>query len=126
MARSFFPTGQLTLNGSVVVQADNVTFDISNSMTQKATLANKNATNVDGMRTAKVTFDLLVDDTGPEIPMIEAVLNASALALGWKFPGNVTISLDTNASSAKPAQKLGDVWTIGCEAMGHVVDSQGI
>ena len=126
MARSFYPTGQLTYGGSVQVQADNVSIDVTNSGKLDATLANPNGTPVVGMRSVTFTWDMKVDDTGPELAIVTAVQNALIAPLGWKFPGGVSISANTLHTSAKLAQKLGDAWVINCTAMGSITESTGI
>ena len=91
-----------------------------------ATLANPNGTPVVGMRSVTFTWDMKVDDTGPELAIVTAVQNALIAPLGWKFPGGVSISANTLHTSAKLAQKLGDAWVINCTAMGAITESTGI
>lgn len=126
MSRDFYPTGQLTLGGEVLVQVDEVSIEIDNALKLEATLANKNGTPVTGMVTAKVSWKMKVDNNGPEIPMVSSVTAAAPMPLGFKFQGGVVVNLNATAGSAKLGQKLGDVFAVDCSAMGSIVDSSGI
>ena len=126
MARDFYPTGQLTYGGSTQVQADNVSIDVGNSGKLDATLANPNGTPVVGMRSVTFTWDMKVDNNGPELAAVTAVINAVIGEVGWKFPGNISINATAMWTAAKPAQKLGDAWVIPCTMMGSITDATGI
>lgn len=123
---AYYPTGQLTLDGSVLVQVDDVSIEIDNALKLEATLARPDGVPVVGMRTAKVSWKMKVRDEGPEIPMVNAVQAAAPMALGFKLPGLVVVNLSATAGSAKIGAKLGDVVAVDCSAMGSLVDSTGI
>lgn len=127
MARDFYPTGQVTLGGSVLVQADKYSAKYDNSLTLKATLANPNGSPVTGMRSVEVSWDMLVDNNGPELEMVKAVNDAAPMALGFKFPQlGVNTTVKATAASATIAQSLGDACIVSCTAKGHTDDSTGI
>lgn len=127
MGRDFYPTGQVKLEGSVLVQADNFNATNDNGVSLKATLANPNGTPVKGMLSAEVTWDMLVDNNGPEVDMLKAVSDMRPMEMGFKFPvEGVDVTFKAVASNAKLAQKLGDVCVVSCTAKGHVLTSSGI
>lgn len=119
--RETFPTGQLTLDSSALVQADNVSIKIDNSLKLEATLADKNGTPVTGMVSAEISWKMKVDQRGPELKMIDAVTEAQPMALGFLFPGGEQRDFKATAASATIAQQLGDVCTVDCTAKGKVV-----
>jgi len=126
MARDFYPTGQLTYGGSTQTQADNVSIDVGNSGKLEATLANPNGTPVVGMRSVTFTWDMKVDNNGPELLVVTAVQNAVTGDIGWKFPGGISLSANVLHTSAKLSQKLGDAWIVNCSATGSLTDATGI
>lgn len=127
MSRDFYPTGQVTLDGSVLVQADKWNDKADNSLKLEATLANPNGTPVLGMRTREVSWDMKVDNNGPEIDMINAVNEGRPMNLGFKFPNiSVNTTIRATAASATVTQGLGDVCIVSCTAKGSSDDSTGI
>lgn len=127
MGREFYPTGQVTLEGSVLVQADKFSAKHDNSLTLKATLANPNGTPVTGMRSVEVSWDMLVDNNGPELDMVNAVTEARPMLIGFKFPNlGVNMSCKATAASATVGQSLGDTCVVSCTAKGYVEDSTGV
>lgn len=127
MARDFYPTGQVTLGGSVLVQADKFSAKYDNNLKLEATLANPNGTPVTGMRSVEVSWDMKVDNNGPEIQMLSAVTAASPMALGFKFPNlGVSASMNATAATASIAQALGDVCVISCTAKGSIAENTGV
>ena len=125
MARETFPTGQLTLGGSVLVQADKVSVNTDNGLALKATLANPNGTPVVGMRTAEFTWTMLVDNNGPELAAVKAVSDGASLDLGFKFPGGFSVTGKATAASAKIGQSLGDACMVDVTAKGHILTTEG-
>lgn len=127
MGRDFYPTGQVKLEGSTLVQADNFSANVDNSLALKATLADPNGTPVVGMRSAEVSWDMLVDNNGPEVDMVNAVNEARPMEMGFKFPvQGVDATFKATAANAKIGQKLGDACVVSCTAKGHVLTSSGI
>jgi hypothetical protein len=127
MGREFYPTGQVTLEGSVLVQADKYSAKYDNSLTLKATLANPNGTPVTGMKSVEVSWDMLVDNNGPELDMLKAIDEARPMLLGFKFPNlGVNTQINATAASATVAQSLGDACVVSCTAKGHSADTTGI
>ena len=127
MAREFYPTGQVTLGGSVLVQADKYSEKHDNSLKLEGTLANPDGAPVTGMRSVEVSWDMKIDNNGPEIEILKAVRAAAPMALGFKFPSiGINTTLSATAASATLAQSLGDVCVVSCTAKGHMIDSTGI
>ena len=127
MAREFYPTGQVTLNGSTLVQADKFNMKPDNALQLKATLANPNGTPVTGMRSVEVSWDMLIDNNGPEVDAIAAVNEGRIDLIGFKFPAqNVNTTCRVAWASATVAQSLGDACIVSCMAKGHVEDTTGI
>ncbi len=124
--REFFPTGQLTLDSSVLVQADNVSVTVDNSLQLKATLADKNGTPVTGMVSVEITWDMLVDQRGPELDMLNAVSEAKPMPLGFLFPGGDQRDFKATAGKATVTQNLGDVCKVNCSAKGKIVKSGAV
>lgn len=125
MSRTFFPTGQLTLEGSALVQADEVSIAVDNALALKATLANPNGTPVAGMRKAEFSWKMRVDNNGPEISMVKAVNDASPLPLEFRFPGGFSCTGQATAASATVTATLGTEVIVDCKAMGYIADSVG-
>jgi len=121
--REFYPTGQLNLNSSALVQANNVSIAVDNATKLEATLSDKNGTPVTGMVTADISWDMYVDNRGTEIDMINAVTESLPLDLGFLFPGGVQRNFKTIAAKATISQNLGDVCKVNCNAKGRVVKS---
>jgi len=119
--REFYPTGQLTLNSSALVQAENVSIAVDNSLQLKATLADRNGTPVTGMISVEISWDMYVDQRGPEIDMINAVTEAEPMPLGFLFPGGTQRDFKATAGKATITQTLGDVCKVACNAKGRVV-----
>lgn len=127
MAREFYPTGQVTLNGSVLVQADKFNMKPDNGVQLKATLANRKGTPVFGMQQVEVSWDMLVDNTGPEVDAVTAVNEGRIDLIGFKFPEqNVNVTCRVAWASATFAQSLGDAGIFSCVAKGHIEDSTGV
>jgi hypothetical protein len=127
MAREFHPTGQVTMGGSVLVDADNYSSDHDNGVKLVGTLADKRGLPVDGMRQVTVTWDMMVTNEGPEVEVVAAVESALRAQVGFKFPvQGVNLLMNITFSKVKVAQKLGDALILSCTGMGHVADSQGI
>lgn len=119
--RETFPTGQLNLNDSALVQADEVSIKVDNSLKLDATLADPNGTPVAGMRSVEVSWKMKVDQRGPELRMIDAVTEAQPMPLGFLFPGGEVRNFSATAASATVTQRLGEVCTVDCVAKGKVV-----
>jgi hypothetical protein len=127
MSRDFYPTGQVTLDGSVLVQADKYSAKYDNSLKLEGTLANPNGTPVVGMRSVEVSWDMKVDNNGPELAMLSAVNAAAPMMLGFKFPNlGVSTTINATAASASITQALGDVCIISCTAKGSSADNTGV
>jgi hypothetical protein len=127
MSRDFHPTGQVTMGGSVIVDADNYASDHDNQTTLKATLADNRGLPVSGMRSVNVTWDMLVTNNGPEVEVVAAVEQALRAQVGFKFPvQGVNLLLNITFAKVRVAQKLGDALILSCTGMGHVADSTGI
>lgn len=132
MARDRHPRGQVTLDSSVVVNVDNWGLDVTNAVALRGTLADPNGIPVDGMRSATVTFDLLLSndqtERQAEIAAITAVLegtNGRRLPVGYKN-GQLSVLTLVTPSSVKLTDKLGEPATLAFTAMGQVVDTQGM
>jgi len=121
--REYFPIGQLTLDSSALVQADNVSISVDNSLKLEATLADRNGTPVAGMVSVEITWDMKVDQRGPELKMIDAVTEAQPMALGFLFPGGEQRDFKATAAKATITQNLGDLCKVNCTAKGKVVKS---
>lgn len=127
MARTFHPTGQVTLNSSVLVDADKYNSKIDNALALKATLARRQGIPVFGMHSAEVSWDMLVTNEGPEIEMVKNVTEEQPMELGFKFPvRGVDMTFQAHAASTTVAQSLGDALIVSCVAKGHVLTSSGI
>jgi hypothetical protein len=127
MSRDFHPTGQVTFEGSVLVDANNFAGDVDNQTTLKATLADNRGIPVSGMRSFNGSFDLYVTNEGPEIETVNITLAGTQHTCGFKFPVN-GINLQALVTFAKCSikQNLGDALILTCTVMGHIVDAQGI
>ncbi len=68
---------------------------------------------------------MLVDNNGPEVSMVNAVIAARPMALGFTSPGvpGGTVTLNATAASANLSMKLGDAFVYACTAKGHVADA---
>lgn len=121
--RTHYPIGQLTLDSSALVQADNVTITVDNALQLKATLADRNGTPVGGMISVEITWDMLVDNRGPEVDMINAVTELRTMALGFLFAGGEQRDFIATAAKATVTQNLGDINKVNCSAKGRVVKS---
>jgi hypothetical protein len=127
MSRDFYPTGQVTLDGGVLVQADKYSAKYDNSMKLEGTLANPDAAPVVGMRSVEVSWDMKVDNNGPELAMLSAVNAAAPMMLGFKFPNlGISTIVKATAASASIAQSLGDVCVISCTAKGSTANNTGV
>lgn len=121
--REYYPIGQLTLNSSVLVQADNVSIKIDNGLKLEGTLADPNGTPVGGMVSVEITWDMKVDQRGPELKMIHAVTEMKPLDMGFLFPGGDQQDFKAAAAAATITQNLGDLCKVNCTAKGKVVKS---
>lgn len=119
--REYYPTGQLTLDNKTLVQAENVSIAVDNSLSLKATLADRNGTPVGGMISVDISWDMLVDQRGPEIDMLNAVSEVKTMPLGFLFPGGTARDFKATAAKATVTQTLGDVCKVNCNAKGKVV-----
>ncbi len=127
MSRDFHPTGQVTFNSSVLVDANNFTWGADNQGSLKATLADKNGIPVTGMRAVNCSFDLYITNEGPEIQVMSLVDSGELVQAGFKFPGNnVSMLASGILSKADGKQSLGDAFTITVTFMGKTVDTQNI
>lgn len=131
MARTHYPTGQVTLAGSVIVNADNFKLSLTNNAQQRGTLADKNGLPVDGMRAATITVDLYLDNDeairGIQYRAITGVLNGTSsepIQVGYKN-GAVTALVACVPSQVDLADKLGDPAMFSLTALGSVIDNQG-
>lgn len=128
MARDFYPTGQVTFEGGVLVQADKLSVKGDNGMKLEGTLADPGGTPVFGMRTVEVSWDMKIDNNGPELPWFRMVFEGTTgMQIGFKFP-----SLDVNATfivaagTGSLSQSLGEVGVVTCSAKGRMVASTGL
>jgi hypothetical protein len=119
--REFYPQGQLTMNSAVLVQANGVAITVTNSAKVEATLANPNGTPTTGMVSAEISWDMYVDNRGPEIDAFTAVSEAQPMKLGFLFPGGVQRDFSCKMAKAAVAQSLGDVCKVNCSAVGSLV-----
>lgn len=128
MARDFYPTGQVTFEGGVLVQADKFSAKADNGLKLEATLANPNGTPVFGMRTVEVSWDMKIDNNGPELPWFQMVVNGTiAMPIGFKFPNlGVNATFVVAPGTGSLTQNLGDPAVCSCSAKGYMSDSSGI
>lgn len=127
MSRDFHPTGQVTFNQSVLVDANNWTGSVDNQGSLKATLADKRGIPVTGMLSFNGSFDLYITNEGPEIEAVNLCLAGGQHLVGFKFPVNaINLSASVTFSKVDVKQNLGDALILTCTVIGHVVDSQGI
>lgn len=128
MARTSYGTGQATFGGSVLVQADNFAAKLDNALALKATLANANGTPVFGMRSVEVSWDMLIDNDGPEVAWFSLVMQgAIAIPIGFTFPQlGVDATFTVAAGTGNLTQKLGDPGVVACTAKGSVSGLLGI
>ncbi len=128
MSREFYPTGQVTFEGGVLVQADKFSAKADNGMKLEATLANRRGTPVFGMQSIEVSWSMKIDDQGPELPWFQMVFAAQgSYPIGFKFPNlgvNATFMVAPGTGSLQQSQ--GDPAVCDCTAKGYMSDSTGI
>lgn len=132
MARTHYPRGQVTLDSAVMVNVDNFGLDLTNSVALKGTLADADGIPVDGMRSATITFDILLSNDQTErvaeVAAITAVLNGTGgrpFPIGYKN-GQLSVLTSVTPSSVKLADKLGEAAMLSVTALGKVTDTQGM
>lgn len=125
MARDFYPTGQVTFDGGVLVQADKFSAKADNSLKLEGTLANPNGTPVFGMRSVEVSWDMKIDNNGPELPWLTMVVQGTiSMPIGFKFPNlGVNATFLVAAGTGSLAQSLGEIGVVTCTAKGHMSDA---
>lgn len=128
MSRDFYPTGQVTFEGGVLVQADKFSAKPDNSLKLEGTLANPNGTPVFGMRSVEVSWDMKIDNSGPELPWFRMVVEGTiGMQIGFKFPAlDVNATFIVAAGTGSLSQSLGEVGVVTCTAKGHMVASTGL
>ena len=128
MSCEFYPTGQVTFEGGVLVQADKFSAKADNGMKLEATLANKNGTPVFGMNSIEVSWDMKIDNEGPELPWFTMLFSATtSMAIGFKFPNlGVNATFNVAPGTGSLAQNLGDPAVCSCTAKGYMSDATGI
>lgn len=125
MARDFYPTGQVTFDGSVLVQADKFSAKSDNSLKLEGTLANPNGTPVFGMRSVEVSWDMKIDNNGPELPWFTMVMQGTiSMPIGFKFPNlGVNATFLVAAGTGSLSQSLGEIGVVTCTAKGFMSDA---
>ena len=128
MSRDFYPTGQVTLDGGVLVQADKFSAKADNSLKLEGTLANPNGTPVFGMRSVEVSWSMKIDNQGPELPWFRMVVAGTiAMPIGFKFPNlGVNATFIVAAGTGSLAQSLGDPTVCDCTAKGYISETTDI
>lgn len=126
MSRDFHPTGQVTINSSTIIDANNYKSGHDNAGQLKATLADPNGIPVVGMRAVNISFDLYITNEGMQAPVVSMCDNAEVCYVGYKFPVNgINEQAKGIFSKADIAQNLGDALIITCTFIGHTVDLSG-
>ena len=128
MGRDFYPTGQVTFEGGVLVQADKFSAKADNSLKLEGTLANPNGTPVFGMRSVEVSWSMKIDNQGPELPWFRMVVAGTiSMPIGFKFPNlGVNATFIVAAGTGSLAQSLGDPAVCDCTAKGYISETVGI
>lgn len=127
MSRDFHPTGQVTFNSSVLVDANNFAWGGDVQASLKGTLADKRGIPVTGMQSVNCSCDLYVTNEGPEVAVLSLMNSGTIVQMGFKFPGNnVSMLAQGVIGKADIKQSLGDALIITVSFMGHEIDATNI
>lgn len=127
MAREFHPTGQVTFNSSVLVDANNFAWGADNQGSLKGTLADRRGIPVTGMLAVNCSFDLQISNEGPEVAVLSLVDSGTPVQVGFKFPGNNVNMLGSGILSKVDAkQSLGEAFILSVSFIGKAVDYTNI
>lgn len=124
MAREFCPTGQMTIDGTILIDADNVSIKPDNGVNMKGTLAAPQAIPVAGMRSVEISADILVTNETPQVKPITAVEIAQRNQIGFEVPvAGISGVWQVTWTGATLSQKLGDSAVFACSWKGHLVET---
>lgn len=117
-----YPRGQLAVGAGDWIQCTDVEFDYSNNAKVEATLRRNPSGVVTGKKTVTVNGNSAIDEDGPEFDFWEAVSKGSVNQCRFKFPGNVTKTVNGVFSSAKSSFKIEDMITVSWTLVGALVE----
>lgn len=113
-----YPRGQVSFGAGDLQQATNVRIQKSNNAKVLATLRRNPSGVVVGSKAVQVTGDTIVDEDGPERDWFKMVDEATPQQARFKFPGNVTVTVNCVAAEVTGEFPLDDAVKISFTLVG--------